>query len=302
MQNTLIPQLLAFALVSAFGFFLGRKSYLTPETASQVSGILVNFVLPLTIIRSFLRPFEWEEAKLIFFIFLISLIFTAIYALLARLIFGKDRVLDRYAAIFSNKGFVGIPLVTAIYGSHTVIYVTPSIIMTNLLAWTYGTKLLGTKENFTLRKLLMNPNTIAFFVGLALYMISPPVPDFLSEAIALITAMNSPLAMIMLGFFLSQGKLSAIFNRPYSWFTAMIKLLVFPALTIGILMLIPGLTTEFKVVTAIIYACPTALNFTMQASIAGQDTKYAAQLTSLMVILSMVSMPLIFELSRIAFP
>lgn len=293
-------QMLSFMIVSAFGFFLGRKSFLDGVTATKLSKVLMTFVIPLTLIKSFIRPFDPDEALLLLLVFIVAAILTFVFIILSSLIFGKDNIIDRYAVIFSNKAFIGIPLITAVIGPEAVIYVTPALIVTNIFVWTFGAKLMKMTSSFSLRNLIVNPSSIGFLIGLVIYVLSIPIPSFLMSSINLMTSLNTPLAMILLGVFLSAGSLAEVFTVPRAWFTSFIKLIVFPVLTVGLLYFMPGNNT-FKIVTTIIFACPTAMNMSMQASIAGQDTKYASQITSLTSLLSVVSLPVVYLLSTMVF-
>ncbi len=293
-------QMLSFMIVGAFGFYLGNKSFLDGVTATKLSRVLMTYVIPLTIIKSFVRPYDPQEALTLLMVFVIAGFLTLVYIVLSRLIFGKDNIIDRYAVIFSNKAFIGIPLISAVIGPEAIIYVTPGIIISNIFVWTFGARLMKMTSSFSLRNLIMNPSSIGFIIGLIIYLLQIQIPAFLMSSVNLVTSLNTPIAMILLGVFLSAGKLLEIFTVPRAWFTSFVKLLLFPVLTIGILYFMPGNST-FKIVTTVIFACPVAMNMSMQASIAGQDTKYASQITSLTSLLSVLSLPVVYQLATMVF-
>ena len=51
---------------------------------------------------------------------------------------GKDTAIERFSSVYSNCGFMGIPLVNAMFGSEGVFYLTAFITVFNILAWTHG--------------------------------------------------------------------------------------------------------------------------------------------------------------------
>ena len=73
----------------------------------------------------------------------------------------------RFSAIFSNCGFMAVPLQTAILGSLGVFYGSAYLLVFTVLTWTLGIQLVkGGKMAFSWRTLLMNPGvTLAVVIA-----------------------------------------------------------------------------------------------------------------------------------------
>lgn len=291
----IIQQMLSFVLVAALGFIFGKKGVLRPSTAQDISRMLMSYILVLIVIKAFLRPFEPGEAMILLQVFALSFLILFMHVGFARLVYGKRYPIDRYAIIFNNKGFIAIPMVVAIFSEEAVFYVTPTIIATNLFIWTYGQLLLGAEgKGLRLRRLMINPSTIGFGIGLILYVLPIELPAAVMDAIRYLTAVNTPMAMLLLGYFMSQEQPIRVFSEPRGWLTSFYRLIAVPMLVVLMLKFWPYGDKLFKLVMAITWASPVAMNLSMQASMNNLDTGYAARITSLSTLLSPMTVPLIY--------
>jgi len=298
-MEELLTTILSFFMVALVGWYFGKEKVISKKTTEEFSTILIRYILPITIFKSFIRPFDFNEFKILIFIFALSIIILFVHIFIAKIIFGDENPIDSYATIFNNKGFIGIPLVTAVFGVEAVFYVTPTIVMSNIFIWAYGANLLGgNKGKISLKKLVYNPSTLAFLAGMFLYVLGLDLPAFIDDAISLITDINTPLSMLLLGYFLCSKSVKNIFNNFNAWKTSFVRLMIVPTVVVILVSLIPIGNTQFKLVMAVAWSCPVAMNLSMQTSMAGKDTYYAAQITSLSTILSLITMPLILKFAE----
>jgi len=294
----IIQQMLAFTLVAALGYAFGKKGVIRPTTAQDISRILMSYILVLVVIRSFLRPFDAREALTLFQVFTLSLLILFMHIAFARLVYGAGHPIDRYAVIFNNKGFIAIPMVSVMFSESAVFYVTPTIIATNLFIWTYGQRLLGREgASLTWKKLLLNPSTVGFMLGLGLYVLPIRLPESILSAIGYLTALNTPLAMLLLGYFMSLERPDTMFREIGAWRTSFYRLIAVPIAVVFMLMLWPFGDKPFRLVMAITWASPVAMNLSLQTSMNGLDTGYAARITSLSTLLSPLTIPVIYAIS-----
>lgn len=295
-----IKQLFAFALIVAFGFYLGRKEILTQESCAQLSRLLLSYVIPLSVMRAFLRPFVLQEALEMATVFGFAIVFTLFSIWLTGRVYKKGYEIDRYSVIFNNKAFIAVPLLQAVYGVESVFYAAPVIIVAFLFIYTYGQNMLNGKSGLTLSKVLKNPVIWATLLGFFFYFTGVPIPAMILRPLDSLLAINSPLAMILLGVFLSAGSLLAIFTERRAWVSAFLRLLVVPVLVVGVLAFFP-FSTSFKEINTIIWACPSAMNLTMFTALAGKNTHLASKLVSLSTLLSVFTMPVVLWFASAVF-
>jgi putative permease len=213
------------------------------------------------------------------------------------LFFRKDPM-AQIGVAFSNAGFMGFPLVTAVLGGEAVFYAAGFVALLNALQWTYGqAKLSGDKKYIQLGAVLKNPLVLSLLGGVVLYFCRIPVPQFLRTPMGAIAGMNAPLAMIVLGVYLARTDLKAIFTRPRLYALSAVRLVVIPLLTIACLMLLPAGWRQIGTVLIIVNAAPIGSNIAVYAQRLGLDSSYAVQMVCLSTLLSLITLPVMLSLA-----
>ena len=295
-MTELINVMLSFFLVSSFGYYLGKKTILNDETANHISSILVIYIFGITMVKSFIRPFDIEELKIIGLVFIITVVVLIINIIITKFIFKDDEAVEKYAVIFNNKGFVGIPVVAAVLGDQNVIYLIPAIIMSNIFVWTFGNKLLGLKAKFDLKSLLLNPSILAFLVGLVIFIMPFELPKPMVMTINYLAALNTPLAMLLLGYFLRKESIIPVLRKLNVWKVTILRLIISPLIVAIMMKYLPIDNDNLKMVMILAWACPTAMNTSLFVSHSGKDPTYAAQITATTSLLSVITIPLTYSL------
>ena len=213
------------------------------------------------------------------------------------LFFRKDPM-AQIGVAFSNAGFMGFPLVTAVLGGEAVFYAAGFVALLNALQWTYGqAKLSGDKKYIQLGAVLKNPLVLSLLGGVMIYFCRIPVPQFLRTPMGAIAGMNAPLAMIVLGVYLARTDLKAIFTRPRLYALSAVRLVVIPLLTIVCLMLLPAGWRQIGTVLIIVNAAPIGSNIAVYAQRLGLDSSYAVQMVCLSTLLSLITLPVMLSLA-----
>ena len=281
----------------AIGCLLFRFDLLTKEGSRSLANLLIYISLPCAIIQSFCvsdGP-EIRQALLpsLFLGALLLLLSMAISAVLFH-----QEPLQNFGAAFSNAGFMGFPLVTAVLGGEAVFYAAGFVALLNALQWTYGqAKLSGDKKYIQLGAVLKNPLVLSLLGGVMIYFCRIPVPQFLRTPMGAIAGMNAPLAMIVLGVYLARTDLKAIFTRPRLYALSAVRLVVIPLLTIVCLMLLPAGWRQIGTVLIIVNAAPIGSNIAVYAQRLGLDSSYAVQMVCLSTLLSLITLPVMLSLA-----
>ena len=164
-------QVLILFLMIGTGFVLGKLYLITHKGAVSMSNLLMYVVSPCILIVVFQRPLETETFHNFWVALLAALVIHGINILVSELVI-RDRdpmrkSFFRFSAIFSNCGFMAVPLQTAILGSLGVFYGSAYLLVFTVLTWTLGIQLVkGGKMAFSWRTLLMNPGvTLAVVIA-----------------------------------------------------------------------------------------------------------------------------------------
>ena len=295
--GVVLGQILLMFLYLIIGFVLHRAGLITKEGSKALAHLLLHCVLPCVVLKSFCIEYSAQGAVEL----AVSIAAGAGVLLLSMAVawffFRKDPM-AQIGVAFSNAGFMGFPLVTAVLGGDAVFYAAGFVALLNALQWTYGqTKISGDKKYIQLGTVLKNPLVLSLLAGVVIYFCRVPVPQFFRSPMAAIAGMNAPLAMIVLGVYLAQTDLKAIFTRPRLYALSAVRLVVIPLLTIACLLLLPAGWKKIGAVLVIVNAAPIGSNIAVYVQRLGLDSAYAVQMVCLSTLLSLVTLPVVLSLA-----
>ncbi|GEO75281.1 putative malate transport protein (putative) [Levilactobacillus namurensis DSM 19117] len=301
MQLTqLTAQIILMFGLMLIGVLINKCHLMHAQTANDLTNILLYVVSPCLIINAFEQPFSGSRMHQFLLAALATLLWYLVVTGLAWAIFGhlKDpnlRRITQYGSIYSNAGFMGIPLISALFGSTGVFYAVVALAGFNLFSWTLGVRLFHNQTSHQVRQVLLNPNIIAIAVGLLLFLTSWHLPTTLNRIVQAVGSVNTPLSMIVIGNSLAQIHLSRQMLNPWLGLTLLLRNLLFPLIGAGLLTLL-GVSGIAYTTTLIMIACPVAgivVLFTLQIH---ADAAPAIAVMSLSTVLSLVTIPLVVAL------
>ena len=295
---TILNQIIKMFLMMAVGYQLYRKKTINDDTTARLSNILLMVATPCTIVTSFNQEYSAEKLQGLMFAFLLSLAVYAANILIAQLLFKPEERVEKFSLVFSNAGFLGIPLVTGLLGIEAVFYLAPFIVCFYLYAWTYGVVVMsGKKENITIRKIVSNPCIWAMILGVVIFLTVKPSPPFM-EAIESLGSLNTPLAMLVLGAYLAKSPLVHMFKNKTAYRVSFARLALIPALLLAAFCFIPESYATIRTVILISAAAPSAVLAPVLAQMFDQDITLGAQIVSLSTLLSLFTLPLVLFISE----
>ncbi len=287
-----------FLLAVGFGCF--RRGMLSNDTVSQLSKFVLQVVNPVVIFLAYQREFETELAVNLGVALLLSLIAFVIAMGIAYLVIrphsARDVEIERFACIYSNCAFMGIPLVQALLGDEGVFYLTAFITFFNLIVWSHGVMMMSGQTSFiSLLHVLISPSMIAIVLGMTCFFCQFFIPDLLAETCEIITGVNTPMAMIIAGATIAQTDLVAILKKKRLYLICSYRLLLIPLLTCVMLLVLPfSSTVEITILTAT--AAPTGAICIMQSIMYQRNATYASEIFGITTLFSMLTMPLIITI------
>lgn len=291
-------QTVVMFLYMSAGYCLFKTEKMTYKGSKDIATLLVWLVIPVVLVNSFCversmsRIIELLQSA---FVTALSLV---IAMAIAKLLF-RDRPIDNFGAAFSNAGFIGIPLVQAALGDDAVFWIVSMVAMMNMLQWSYGVGLLtGERSAVGLRHLIFNPILVGIGIGLILFFtgIGVHLPVVVSAALAGISSLNAPLAMIVLGSYLAQSDLKKLFTSPGLYKLSAVRLILIPLVTLLALHFIP-VRPEILMTVFIGASTPTGANVAVYAQLYDKDYPYACQVVALTTLLSIITLPLMLMLA-----
>ncbi len=296
MSGVVVEKIIEMFLIMIGGFIAFKTRLIDENTTKKMSDLLLMLISPLLIFQSYQIDFNMEYFLGLLWTFLASVITFIFMIVISNFLFrGKDERIpvEKVGVIYSNCGFIGIPLVDGILGSQGVFYLTAYLTVFNILVWTNGVWIMG--EGGELKsawKNLVSPAIIAVFLGVLCFLLQIRLLEIISEPIQMVADMNTPLAMIIAGANLAQADLRNSLKNRRLYFVCFIRLIIFPIICVVPLYLM-HLEFEISFAVFIATACPAGATTIMFAERYGRDAQYASEIFTVTTILSAVTIPLL---------
>lgn len=289
----LLNQLIIMLCFLLIGYVLAKKKLITMDGCKELVNLLLLVVIPFVILNSFLVEKTNEKTIGLFCAMLLSLISFILSMGFSYMFYGAKHRIENFSAAFSNAGFIGIPLVQATLGSEMVFYIACYVAFLNIFQWIYGAYIMsGDKKNISIHNILTNAVLISFCLSFLLYMLELNNIPYLKNVAQSIAAINSPIAMIIIGVYLTEVSIKNIFCKRKAYICSAIRLVIIPLISLLIFKLIPVGTTSIKLALLIVLSAPVGSNVAMFAQKFKQSYTYAVEIVMLSTILSIVIMPL----------
>lgn len=292
-----LRQTMTMAIYMLIGFILYKLKFITKESSKSLSNILVYVIIPAMILDCFLTERTPEKAADLGISALLAFGALTIAVITGKLTYGHFP-LGCFAVTFCNCGYFGTPLVKASFGDEAVFLTISFLALHNNLQFIYGRSILtGKPMELKPKELIKNPLLIATVIGLVIFLsgFGTSVHPIITGAVRGVASINSPLAMMVLGVYLAQTKLSELFAKPQLYRLSAVRLLLIPALTFIFLYFMP-VSSVMRYAILIVSAAPIGVNVAAYSDIVGGDYPYGCQMVTLCTILSIVAMPLLITL------
>lgn len=285
-----LQQMLVLFVMMSLGYLLYKKKWVDDHSTASLSKIVVNVFNPVLVVNGVLNQSQSSDGKLV----LENLKFVIFYYVLLIVV---GMIVTRFAAarredrnhyqlmfVFSNVGFMGIPVMTSILGQGCMIYITFYILGYNLLLYTYGIYLAqkgqsidntkkNTIEGHGLRTRVLgmcNPGVVASIIAIIIYLRQIQLPVACNTFFNYVGNATIPLSMIIIGISVAKMPLQDIFKDVRMYVFSAIKMLIVPiACAIGM----ARLQTDSIIfaVFILMLAMPVGSIVTMIAKEYGQD-------------------------------
>ena len=305
-----LRQMLILGLFVGVGF-VAAKGRVLPDNANQTLSRLETYVfIPALVMGKFISEFTVDTLssawKLLLFSLGVELLIIPIAILLARLITKKDDFLKNvctYGLAFSNFGFMGLPMIEAIfpqYSMHYVIFTLPLWALN--FGWAVPFLLMDAKDVkrglVSTLKRLANPIMIGLVIGAAIGISGFKLPTPITETVTTLGSCMSPVAMMITGITFAKMNMKKVLVHPTVYIMTVLRLLAFPFLCGGAYLLVTRLCgiAPAEYYYACLVGCaamPVGLNSVVIPAGYNKDVSVAAGMVLVTHLLSVVTIPLV---------
>ena len=310
-------QIFVLIILALIGVIATRKNIIQGEVKSGLSKIIFNVTLPFLIITR-ISSLEVDDSILVDWGIVIVIVFLSIlFFLLIGLMTYKllklppeKSIIHMMHTAFTNAVFLGFPILDALFpDGEGILYGIIYFLTQNTTMWTLGIYLFTREQNkrkIDNLKNLLNPNTVAFFIGLMMLLFNIEIPGFLFDSLYGLGKTTLYLAMLYTGAILAHINFKSIFHNNTSLLLSFNKLLLAPVLFMFLLkalfLIVPiDLNATAKTVIILEAAMPCQTLMIILARQFGKDDFYATQNFSISTILSILTLPVIYYLTQLVF-
>lgn len=285
-----------FILISV-GFITAKKKVFTKESIANLATFILYVVTPCVIIESFNRPFDSSMLTSLFIAFACAAFVHLLTICIVTFLIkdpeqARKRVLQ-FGVVFSNCGYMALPLQSALLGSDGVFFGAAFIAVFNLVVWTYGIRLMDDSgKASSIKEMFLNPGVISVAIGLFLFLTPFDLPQIIFTPVKLLAALNTPLPMVVVGYYLSGiTSLAFLKDKKLLW-SLSLRLIIVPLVSLALLYAV-GIRGVLLTAMIIAAASPTGVNTVMFAVKFNKDPQLGVTMVSVSTLLSIITMPLI---------
>ena len=320
----LLQQMIILLLLMMTGFAIKKFGLINKAGEKTISAVVVNVANPAMVLAASINKenkIQGIELLRVFgLILVVYIILLGLAWILTRLLRVPvtQRGTYKNMTVFSNIGFMGFPLVSAMFGSDAMLFASLFVIPYNVLIYTYAyvmmdrdraaaggkneeageenTERTGAKTGHsgvgaTLKK-IFNIGVISSILTIIIYLTGIPIPKFIESTVSHLSGLTAPLSMIVIGASMADMKFKEMFTDVRLLIFSGLKLLIIPV--IGVLLIrLTGADPLFVGVSMIMLGTPVGSMTAMIAQTYGSNSELASRGVALTTVLSVITLPIV---------
>ena len=297
------------------GVFIRKFKLAGADFGKGVSNLILFIASPALILDAYLRDFNGEIMKNAVWVFVFSVFAHALFTVFAFVFFkgARDdlrRVL-RFAVVFANAGYMGMPLIESAMGAEAVLYASIYSLTFNIFQWSLGVYIFENNPKLDLlrmlKKVITHPCTIAAVLGLVFFSTSSHVyiPEILRDAVTMLKNLVAPLSMLVIGMRLAELDLASLketLTDRYAYLCLSLRHLLLPLAVVfplKLIALILPISDTVIAAIAILSSTPAATATVMFPERYDGNARYGSKIVAISTLLSILTMPLVILISGV---
>ena len=306
-----IQQMVMLFIVAIVGYIAAKLGYLDMDTKNKLTKLLLNITLPCMIVASVdglsleeagaLVPWAFGLSAAQFFLLLAC---GVVCCVILRVPANQRREYI-FMCLCTNTGFIGIPVVAALYGTESVLFSSIFVMVISAFFYSIGLMVIAPASQdagdagehgivAALKavpwKSIVNPSMVGCLIALALFFAQVELPDLVVDTLDMIGGITSPVALMLVGVIMANVDLKSVVGELRLYPFILIRQLVVPALLYFVLRaLVPS---ELLVgVFTIMFAMPVGSMASLFVEMNDGDSELVAKGTILSTACSFAAIP-----------
>lgn len=304
--SAFLSTVITMFVILIVGYILGKKNIINSTASKNLSKLIIAVGQPALIINSITnKRYSEDSLKLA----LISLAFAfAMHIAMALISYFacikikdlNERKITEFAMVFGNIGFLGIPVMGALFPDNGAFVASFFVVSFNILLWIIGLGIIARKRDdikLTVKKIFINKGTVPSLIGFIIFLIpaffpSFTMPEFVSKSISYLASLCTPISMLIIGALLATRTAKQIFGSWKVYYLCLFKLAIIPLL-FCVIMKIFGFSDFWILFITAVSAMPSASSTSMFAELYDTAPGYSAQCVGTSTLISVATMPLL---------
>lgn len=294
------------------GMVLRKINVINDAASKMLSRLVITIAQPALIINSLIAiDYSPDMMSDVAFVFVFGIILHFILAIPAffSVKFIKDvdeRKITEFALLYTNCGFIGLPILDALFGSVGTFLGAFYMITFHLTLWTWGMSIFARKRKdikLTVKKIFINYGTVPSFIGILLFFAKAALkdvfefPEFIGTSLGYLASLCTPISLLIAGALIYKIGLKALFVTPKLYYFSFIKLIAFPLLT-ALLTKLLGFEPTFIIFFTAITALPSASMVSMLAETYDVNPEYSSLTVGISTLFSVATIPVMITVAQ----
>ena len=264
----LAEQIVELFLMILMGYVIVKLGLVTDDDSKILSKIVLYIVIPCVMINAFQIDYTPDKIQGML-LALVASVVLQVLLLIAVWMMGKEWVV--FGCVF-----MAVQLI---------------------FMWTHGKYIISSGDRIDWRKIVLNINMIAIFIGAVLFLLKIHLPEIVDGTLHAVGSTIGPVSMIVTGMLIAGMNLRDIFTNRRVYVVTFLRLLLVPVLAL-IILKISGLVTwhpqgeKILLVTFLAVITPSASTITQMCQVYGGNSKYSSAINVMTTLLAIVTMPI----------
>lgn len=280
--QSIIENVAIFFFLMIPGIILKKCNMISDGFGKGLSNLVLYIAQPVLVFMAYVRDFDKDILINSIYVLVLSVVSHTLFSVVAFLVFKKTPDLKgrmlKFATIFSNAAFLGIPLINAVlesdptsplYYPGSTLYASIYNITFNLFLWSLGVKICTdgrdadgngiddyhdakiefaqqvgakTKTGGSIIKALLHPVTIAAGLGLIFFIL--PINRYITEtkiifdSLTMLKNLVAPLSMVVIGIRIADIDLRGVHKDKHMYSFLALRHLVLPLAMVALIKLV----------------------------------------------------------------
>ena len=216
--QSILTQMLLLFFMLALGYLVAKLGIMSKNATKDISNLVICVTNPCSVLFSVLgtehvlsNPQVFELTGFSVCVFGFFILVAVFVPKLLRVT--EDAGLYRFMTVMPNAGFIGFPVVRAVFGPNAVFYASVHNLVLQIVLYTYGLRQISKRPED--RKIswrtFCQPIVVAAILGYIFYLTDFRAPAFAVSALGLVDQMTTPLATLVIGYALASIPLKKTF-------------------------------------------------------------------------------------------